>query len=167
VHSLTIQPAQPRSPGGDRGFRRSPVTSAAEVLRRAASWLGVPYSQDAVHTNEFGTYRTDCSGFVSMAWGVPPDPRGGPNTVDLAATSVPIAKDELCAGDALIDANGDRTTRHATLFVAWADAARTRYWAYEQRGGAGTVCRVLPYPDTGYRPYRRSGPRLLRPSFSG
>ncbi|WP_199441995.1 hypothetical protein [Umezawaea beigongshangensis] len=119
----------------------------------------MPYSQDAAHTNEFGTYRTDCSGFVAMAWGLPPGPRGGPNTVDLAATSVPIAKDDLRAGDVLIDANGDRRTRHATLFVAWADAARTRYWAYEQCGGTGAVHRVLPYPSGGYRPYRHPGAR--------
>ncbi|MEO6083347.1 MAG: hypothetical protein ABIQ18_09605 [Umezawaea sp.] len=129
-----------------------------DILHRAASWTAVPYSQKAFYTNEYGTYRTDCSGFVSMAWGLPAGPRGGLNTVDLAAASVPIAKDDLRPGDVLIDANGDHTTRHVTIFAGWADEARERYWAYEQCGGVGTVRRVLPYPCTGYRPYRRDPP---------
>lgn len=124
--------------------------------------MGVPYNQDVLHANEHGTYRTDCSGFVSMAWGLS-SARGGLNTVDLVAVSVPITKDELRPGDVLIDATGDRTTRHATIFVAWADDRREWYWAFEQRGGHGTVIRIVPYPyddrAENYRPYRR--PRLV------
>jgi hypothetical protein len=32
-----------------------------------------------------------------------------------------MAKDDLRPGDVLIDANGDRTTRHVTIFAGWAD----------------------------------------------
>ncbi|MCP2250382.1 NlpC/P60 family protein [Lentzea aerocolonigenes] len=133
-----------------------------DILLRAASWVGVPYSQEALHTNEHGTYRTDCSGYVSMAWGLT-CARGGLNTVDLVGVSTLITKDELQPGDVLIDANGDRTTRHATIFVGWADVRRESYWAFEQRGGYGTTIRVVPYPyddrADNYRPYRR--PRLV------
>lgn len=133
-----------------------------DILRRAASWTAVPYSQHDFHTNEHGTYRTDCSGFASMAWGLPGrphDPRGGLNTVDLAGISVPITKDDLRPGDLLIDLTGDHTTRHVTVFGGWADTARTRYWAHEQCSGHGTVHRIVSYPyphnASGYRPYRR------------
>lgn len=133
-----------------------------DILLRAASWTGVPYSQNGFHTNEHGTYRTDCSGFASMAWGLPGrpgDPRGGLNTVDLAGIGVPVEKVALRPGDLLIDAAGDRTTRHVTVFVGWADLTRSRCWIYEHCTGRGTVLRVVPYPydrnATGYRPYRR------------
>ncbi|MFC1421088.1 hypothetical protein [Streptacidiphilus cavernicola] len=44
--------------------------SANEILSRAQSWVdeAVPYNQGASHTDANGTYREDCSGFVSMAW---------------------------------------------------------------------------------------------------
>lgn len=133
-----------------------------DILARAASWTGVPYSQHGFHTNEHGTYRTDCSGFASMAWGLPGrpvDPRGGLNTVDLVAISTLIDKDDLLPGDLLIDVTGDRTTRHATIFVSWADPIRSCYLAYEQCSGYGTLHRVVGYPyngdASGYRPYRR------------
>lgn len=133
-----------------------------DILLRAASWTDVPYSQNSFHTNEHGTYRTDCSGFASMAWGLPGrphDPRGGLNTVDLAGISVPIDKRDLLPGDLLIDVTGDRTTRHVTIFVSWADPLRSRYWTYEQCSGFGAVHRVISYPyhgnAAGYRPYRR------------
>src|SRR5688500_18751737 len=44
----------------------------AQILERAKTWLDarVPYSQSACHRNQYGSYRTDCSGFVSMAWGL-------------------------------------------------------------------------------------------------
>ncbi|MCE6993529.1 hypothetical protein LZG04_01710 [Saccharothrix sp. S26] len=134
-----------------------PITRA-EVLHRAASWVRVPYSQTAFHTNRYGTYRTDCSGFASMAFGLPDVPHGGLNTVDLIAVSTPIGKDELLPADVLIDPTGDRTTRHVVLFEAWADPRRTHYLGREQCGGLGTVCRTLVYPydggPRGYRPYR-------------
>lgn len=133
-----------------------------DILVRAASWTNVPYSQTGFHTNEYGTYRTDCSGFASMAWGLPGrplDPRGGLNSVDLARISLRIDPDDLRPGDLLIDATGDRTTRHVTIFVRWTDAARTRYWTYEQCSSYGTIHRVVSFPydgdAVGYRPYRR------------
>ncbi|MBY8848399.1 hypothetical protein [Saccharothrix longispora] len=132
--------------------------SRGEALSRAASWREVPYSQTAFHTNSHGTYRTDCSGFVSMVFGLPDVPHGGLNTVDLLRVSTRIAKDELLPADVLIDPHGDRTTRHVVLFGAWVDAGRTHYLALEQCAGLGTVRRTLAYPyqgrSAGYLPYR-------------
>jgi hypothetical protein len=134
-----------------------PITRA-EVLGRAACWVGVPYSQTAFHVDGYGTYRTDCSGFVSMAFGLPDVPHGGLNTVDLVAVSTPIGKDELLPADVLIDPVGDRSTRHVVLFEGWANPQRTHYLGHEQCSGLGTVRRTLVYPyDTrprGFRPYR-------------
>ncbi|MFF8003204.1 FG-GAP-like repeat-containing protein, partial [Streptomyces sp. NPDC007917] len=152
--------------------QKSPTAAAAaaaqpisrnEVITRAKSWLipSVPYSQSAYHSNQYGTYRTDCSGYVSMTWGLPgkpQDPNGGTNTVGLTQISDAIGKEDLRAGDALIDASGNENTRHAVLFEKWADAAHTSYWGYEQAGGTGTIYRKIPYPYSStpgdYKPYR-------------
>jgi cell wall-associated NlpC family hydrolase len=139
------------------------------VLDRARSWLDppVPYSQTSFHTNEFGCYRTDCSGYVSMAWalpGRPPSRHGGLDTVGLAVVSHPIDKDDLAPGDVLLLPDGTSLTRHVAIFVAWADEARTAYWGLEQAGGTGTTHRVIAYPydpadGGGYRPRRH--PHLI------
>jgi len=41
-------------------------SNAVNVIANAKTWLNppVPYSQTAYHNG----YRTDCSGYVSMAW---------------------------------------------------------------------------------------------------
>ena len=122
-----------------------------EVLTRARSWLAppIPYSQTSFHTNEFGCYRTDCSGYVSMAWalpGRPPSRHGGLDTVGLAAVSSPVAKDDLAAGDVLLLADGTRLTRHVAIFETWTDEHHTAYWGLEQLGGTGTTHRVIAYP---------------------
>ncbi|WP_436493158.1 hypothetical protein [Actinokineospora sp. HUAS TT18] len=113
----------------------------SEIVDRAESWLrpSVAHSATKFHQNEYGIYRTDCSGYVSMAWGLP-DRRGGVNTVGLAEVSAPIAKDELLAGDILLHAD------HVAIFHEWADRDRTAYWGFEQSGGTGAVSRPIPYP---------------------
>ena len=42
------------------------VDNSVNVIANAKTWLNpaVPYSQSAYHNG----YRTDCSGYVSMAW---------------------------------------------------------------------------------------------------
>ncbi|GAA1299991.1 hypothetical protein GCM10009634_57740 [Saccharothrix xinjiangensis] len=145
------------------GVLAAPI-SRGEVLSRAASWTGVPYSQSDYHPTPYGEFRQDCSGFVSMTWGLPgrpADPNGGTNTVGLAGMSSLIAKDELRPGDALIDTEGDSNTRHVALFESWANPERTRYWAYEQAGPTGNLGaehRIIEYPydggSTQFKPYR-------------
>ena len=98
-----------------------------EALTRAERWVDnpVPYSMTAYKDG----YRTDCSGFISMAWNA--DMSYTTQTLDSAATT--IGKDQLKPGDALLWKNdtGDRIG-HVRLFVSWADAAKSEYWVYEQ-----------------------------------
>ncbi|MEU7477103.1 hypothetical protein AB0A63_14040 [Lentzea sp. NPDC042327] len=122
----------------------------AEIVERACTWLrdSVPYGQAKYHANEHGIYRADCSGFVSMAWGLPgkPDDRhGGLDTPGLAGVSAAVERTELRAGDIVLRTDGTNLTRHVVIFAAWAEE-RDRYWAYEQAGGHRTRLRVVRYP---------------------
>ena len=112
------------------GFRRA-------ILARADHWVSqhVPYSQESWHEG----YRTDCSGFVSMCWGL----RDSMVTSTLPQISHRIAKEDLRAGDILN--NTDVATGHVVLFDRWADYAHTSYVGYELCP-QGTLHHVLPYP---------------------
>lgn len=91
-----------------------------DILTRGRSWIDehVPYSQSANHTNKYGTYRTDCSGFVSMAWAL----GESRTTWTLWNVSKQIGSGELQPGDALLkDSDG---TDHVALFVRWAGSGK-------------------------------------------
>ncbi|MFC6081275.1 hypothetical protein [Sphaerisporangium aureirubrum] len=131
------------------------------VIDRAKTWnpgtaQRVPYSQSKYHNG----YRTDCSGYASMALGLNAP---GPNTVTLASpgVSTPMAMGDLLPGDLVIDAIGDSNSRHVVIFEGWANAARSSYWAYEQRGGYGTDHRVLTYGLNAGSQFRAYRPRVL------
>jgi len=117
--------------GADKSLTR------AQVLIRARSWLSldVPYSQERCYRNQYGDYRTDCSGFVSMAWGL-----GGPGntfwTGNLDTRSHPISRGSLRPGDALLRYTGDPHEDHVALFVMWADSGHTQPVVFEQTGSA-------------------------------
>jgi hypothetical protein len=113
----------------------------------------VPYQSSGDPATWFQGYRRDCSGYASMALGL-----DGPglNTTGLAIASQQIAKTELRAGDLLIN-TAPGGAGHVTIFERWADAAMTRYLAYEQSGDGGTHHREIPYPywgDYPMTPYR-------------
>ncbi|WP_232376486.1 C40 family peptidase [Amycolatopsis aidingensis] len=99
-----------------------------DILERGKSWIDerVPYSQSSWHTNRFGTYRQDCSGYVSMAWGLH-QVRWTGNIMEVAHR---IDKQDLLPGDALW-LHGS-STQHMALFVRWADSARTRAVVWEE-----------------------------------
>jgi hypothetical protein len=119
------------------------ATSGLEILKRAQSWAtaGVGYSGSNYHTNEYGTYRTDCSGYVSMAWGL----GSSYTTVTLPDVSYPIAKDALEPGD-ILNNPLPGTSGHVVLFAGWADTAQTRYFAYEESPSGGAQLNEIPYP---------------------
>ncbi|MFF4529153.1 FG-GAP-like repeat-containing protein [Streptomyces sp. NPDC001407] len=129
-----------------------PITRS-ETLRRAASWFGkgLHYSGD----NTYQGWRTDCSGFVSMAWGLP----GPGETTDSfipGGVAHEISKDELKPGDALNNkALGN--DGHVVLFEKWADSSQSSYWGYEF-SSSGLHHRVIPYAyfsrSEQYRPIR-------------
>ena len=121
----------------------------AQIITRAELWVAqdVPYSQTSWWTNTYGTYRQDCSGYVSMAAkiGAP-----GQRTVELYDTySTKIAAKDLRWGDIVVDPVGTGTTRHVVIFDKWADPYKTAYWAYEQRDVHGTSHRVVKYGLSG------------------
>jgi len=115
------------------------------VIARAETWhphtaQRIPYDQRVTH----GGYRTDRSGYASMALGLAAP---GPNTVDLASSAVStrIPLRSLVTGDLIIDSTGDSNTRHVVIFERWTSASHSACWACEQRGGYGTDHRVLTY----------------------
>ncbi|MEU9118523.1 hypothetical protein AB0C96_01455 [Streptomyces sp. NPDC048506] len=143
------------------GGQPQPGGSRQEMLDRAATWLTadngsqVPYSQAKVWKDG---YRQDCSGYASMALGLPTP---GTNTVGLAtdrSITRPVSLGELKPGDLLIDAAGDNNNRHVVIFEKWNNDAHSSYTAYEQRGGHGTDHRTLTYGlpggDAEFKPYR-------------
>ncbi|SOB88951.1 C40 family peptidase [Streptomyces sp. 1331.2] len=118
-----------------------PITRS-ETLKRAATWVdqGLEYSMGG---ETYQGWRTDCSGYVSMAWGLP----GPGETTD---SFIPegiahrITKDELKPGDALDNPNPGRYG-HVVLFEKWADADKSSYWGYEFNS-RGVFHHVIPYP---------------------
>lgn len=133
-----------------------PVVSAdarrAEILRKAKRWadLGLGYSMSGT----FESYRTDCSGLVSMAWGLPA-PGLTTDTMDQVAHR--IGKEDLLPGDVLVN-TAPGAAGHTLIFAGWTDASHTRYFAYEESGGKGAHFGTVPYPywpgHGTFRPYR-------------
>lgn len=101
-------------PNGDIGRQ--------ETLTRSQTWIDekVPYSQTVWHANRFGSYRQDCSGFVSMAWHL----SSSLTTASLPSVMTTIAAADLKPGDALW--RRDSSVQHIALFIAWADAGHTQ-----------------------------------------
>jgi hypothetical protein len=126
---------------------------------RAQSWVeaGVPYSQSHRHTNQYGTYRQDCSGYVSMAWAL----TSSYTTSTLPEISYRITPADLRRGDVLLHKATPGGSGHVVLFDKWANSAHTSYLGYEESPSTGATHHVLPYPYWSghgtYLPYRRSG----------
>jgi hypothetical protein len=120
-----------------------------QILARAEHWVAqrVPYNQGAYHEG----YRTDCSGYVSMCWGL----RDSLVTSTMPQVAHRIVKEDLRAGDILL--NTDAATGHVIVFDRWADYAHNSYVGYELCP-QGTRHHVIPYPYYSglgkYEPYR-------------
>ncbi|MFF3110077.1 peptidoglycan-binding protein [Kitasatospora sp. NPDC057904] len=145
------------SPSTGSAATAAPRLTRAQILARAQGWIDakVPYSMNRYRQG----YRTDCSGFVSMAWSLP----GSHWTGDLHQYATRITKTELRPGDMLLFHNTANPQRgsHVVLFGGWADGEHTRYVVLEQAGGRGAVKRTIPYAYTShgssYIPYRYNG----------
>lgn len=100
-----------------------------QILARGKTWVdvNVKYTQGGTFTNQYGTYRRDCSGFVSMAWGLNPSGMSAPSTRTLPSFATEISYDDLQPGDILNDPGN-----HAILFTGWNNVARTSITSYEQ-----------------------------------
>lgn len=170
------------------GSASAGVTTRSAVITRARTWVdaNTPYSQSR-YARLDGTlvpstladdeerrlgYRTDCSGFVSMALGFK-SPKGYPlslSTATLDDVLTRIRKDDLQPGDVILRPNdleidGTRVPYgHAVIFVRWADAAKTRYICYHESGSSrGTVAAEIRWGTSGFgsapgfAPYRYAG----------
>ncbi|MFG1808484.1 peptidoglycan-binding protein [Streptomyces sp. NPDC049040] len=126
----------------------------ARILQRARTWVTarVPYSMTD-HWKD--GYRQDCSGFVSMAWGLGFSAWTG----NLPDYGVRITRAQLRPGDILLFHNraDPQKGSHTLIFTGWANAAHTRYTAYEQTA-PGTRAKTTPYAywdhSAKYIPYR-------------
>ncbi|MFC0533388.1 C40 family peptidase, partial [Phytohabitans kaempferiae] len=148
--AVSTTPVPCASNGSDKDLTR------AQVINRARSWVsvGIPYSQVRCYRNSYGDYRTDCSGFVAMAWGL-----GGSGsafwTGNLMNRASQIARSSLKPGDALLRHTGDPSENHVALFVEWANSARTEPVVMEQTGSRDTIQRTWSADYAGlYTPIR-------------
>eukprot|EP00007_Cunea_sp_BSH-02190019_P006375 CAMPEP_0174236754 /NCGR_PEP_ID=MMETSP0417-20130205/5783_1 /TAXON_ID=242541 /ORGANISM="Mayorella sp, Strain BSH-02190019" /LENGTH=697 /DNA_ID=CAMNT_0015315437 /DNA_START=132 /DNA_END=2225 /DNA_ORIENTATION=- len=144
-------------------------------MSRANYWVqkGEPYSQSEQAAGpDGGMYRTDCSGFVSMAWDL--DAPGGcglgcPNTDSLISDgyAIPISQDDLQQGDILDCTIADSSCGdgHTVIFAGWLNDEHTEYTACaEHEPGRPTSCESSPYPyfqsscppTSCFHPYRYS-----------
>jgi hypothetical protein len=123
LHGPRGKPAGPVSPAD------APATTRTDIINRAKTWIAakVPYSMEDYWSDG---YRQDCSGYVSMAWGLP----GNEWTGSLGEYGVKIAKEELQPGDILLFHNPDNPEKgsHVVIFGGWTDYTHTKYTAYEQ-----------------------------------
>ncbi|MFE9566795.1 RICIN domain-containing protein [Streptomyces sp. NPDC006487] len=128
---LTLPPA-PRPPAGDdivlsaaSAKVGSPMTRE-QVIQRAQSWVDqkVPYSQKGAWPEKAigREWRTDCSGFVSMAWMLP----ASETTRTLPDVAEPISTAELLPGDIL------NSPEHVVLFAGWIDKAKGTFTFYQE-----------------------------------
>ncbi|MEU5537104.1 peptidoglycan-binding protein [Streptomyces sp. NPDC020362] len=135
----------------------TPATTRTDIINRAKIWVAakVPYSMSDYWTDG---YRQDCSGYVSMAWGL------GTNewTGSLDQFGVKITKEELQPGDMLLFHNPDNPENgsHVVIFGGWTDYTHTYYTVYEQTPPQ-TRSQATPYPywthADKYVPYRYKG----------
>ncbi|MBI5231978.1 MAG: hypothetical protein HY876_07425 [Coriobacteriales bacterium] len=123
--------------------RRRGKISRSTVLKRGFSWVKrrVPYSQ----SRSYRGYRTDCSGFVSMAWKA----RTSYTTRSFGPVTKRIAKRNLRAGDAVLYPG------HVVLFVKWKNRGAGTFVAYEQANSRKDCIRSI-------RSVNKRGARALR-----
>jgi hypothetical protein len=118
----------------------APSISRSEVLHRAQTWVGI--GLDYNQSGSYAGYRTDCSGYVSMAWHLSQSLTT--NTFASAGVTTSIGKSDLEPGDALLNDSAGNSG-HVVLFDKWSDTAHDSYMGYEFTG-SGVHYREIPYP---------------------
>jgi len=147
-----------------------PRITRAQVMQNALTWLSQdpPYSQSRYYPgamNPSTKYRTDCSGFVSMAWGVNVNLPGSISTGGYVTWTLPSIATRLSStsllqpGDIL-----DYPYHHVILFTGWIDrTAGTFSYIAETMPGSDmqmsdtesvSTGNISSYPHTVFIPYR-------------
>jgi hypothetical protein len=108
--------------------------SRSEMISRAKYWVDyrptIQYSQSASAPDPQGRlYRSDCSGYVSMAWHL----ASSPNTEGLINYVAAISKEDLRQGDAMgsLGAGTGGDAGHVRIFDKWDDAGHSHYSAWD------------------------------------
>ena len=137
-----------------------------EVMARAVSWVvqKVPYSQSRWWTDSAGTFRQDCSGYVSMAWRT--DQRINYWTGNLSTITDRVPSTSLRPGDVL-----NLPGKHVVIFAGWEDVGKTKFRLFEQyaTGHTPRFVRNAPlsyYLSRGYGAYRYDGIVETRPTVA-
>jgi MYXO-CTERM domain-containing protein len=163
--------------------------SGGDVIARAESWVaaGMPYCQCANHAwdshgqcnrpdnPDWDPYRSDCSGFVSYAWGLPAPGLicDHPYSISLWTVSTPIDAMALMPGDAL------NSTEHVMLFKAWVVPGSVATLIDEHDWGtnaseqdfavsvSGSTVTRLDWPSNPFTAIRLNGIQLCQPHCEG
>jgi cell wall-associated NlpC family hydrolase len=137
--------------------------SRTEVISRARTWLGDPsisYNMSGSAEGPDGVwYRSDCSGYASMALHLDAP---GRSTIDLPdVTHVLDSKDDLKPGDLLGIMGSDTggAGGHVMIFVKWNDTSHSSFTVYEHSGNPDQPHKSVydwPIEDSRgtYLPYR-------------
>ena len=143
-----ILPPPPPAPVFERALEDRSLAIRGEILSRAASMLNIPYVWGGNSTKS----GMDCSAWLSRVWGV-----DRYSTDTIWRISLPITKSQLLPGDALNLTTGRDPKRlgHIRLFEAWANAARTVMWVYEETD-PHSMHRAVVYDDR-FQPIRLVG----------
>ena len=135
------------------GPRPGPAISRSTIVARAQRWLHppVPYSQSHFKDG----YRTDCSGYVSMAWETHSNYwTGNLHTIGVALKSY----HDLHQGDMLLYHNAVNPVNgsHVVLFDRWVKQAGGDFWIYEQtpRATKHRLWSQAGYSRQRYKPFR-------------
>lgn len=133
-----------------------------DFIARAFSWVeqGVMYSKRGSHSDHNGTYRRDCSGFVSMAWGLD----GSYSTRRMAPFDGTFSHAlgsyaDLRPGDALNRPRPKKGNYHVALFAGWANPERTEFYLLQQLSSGSPAALTKHYwTELGeYTPIRKNG----------
>ncbi|MFH8257936.1 FG-GAP repeat domain-containing protein [Streptomyces roseolus] len=128
-----------------------------EVIERARYWLdkNLTYSQSSSYPDSDGKYyRTDCSGYVSMALHL----STSLSTMGIGSSSdfTEISRSDLKPGDVLNNYNS-----HVILFAKWDDAAKTKFSYYSFGStpvkyitGASITASWDSWPNSSYKALR-------------
>ena len=121
---------------GGCGMSRSAIMSSTSnakrltAIQRGFTWLdaNVPYSQ----SRSYKGYRTDCSGFVSMAWNL----GTSYNTASFMGGGAPVRQ---VAWDQMMPADAFGKRGHIMLFLGWNDAGHKNACVLEQASTASDM----------------------------
>lgn len=116
-----------------------------EVLTRANTWVKkrVKYSQSSYYSG----YRRDCSGFVSMAWGL----KKSYSSSTISSRAKRVSIHNLKPGDAVLKPG------HVSIFGGWKNKAKRQYYALEQTTWGSTAKKHVIKMPRNAKGLRRKG----------